>query len=160
MIRPLRAVKKETRIIGLDTCNPDLAVGVVVRGGFYLDGVISFLPEPSDASKTSARRIIETVYFPELRAIMLHDPNDQLDSTVVERVANLPTMAISERKPHHGRGYSVFQGNLGRLWIKTRFESTTLKKILSVSWTIDKLPEPLRVAHLVAKLKVQKRGSS
>jgi endonuclease V-like protein UPF0215 family len=86
---------------------------------------------------------------------MLHDPDDQLDSTVVERMTKLPAMVISSNKPNHSGGYQCFQGDLGRSWLKTRLESTTLKKILSVSWTIGKLPEPLRVAHLLAKLKAQ-----
>ena len=153
MIRPIGAVKKEIRTLGLDTCNPRLSVGVIVRGGLYLDGVIPFPSYPNDASRMCAKRIIESAYFPELRVIMLHDPNDELDSTVMEKVTKLPTIAISKDRPNHGRGYYGFQGDLGRLWVKTRLESTTLKKILSVSWTVDKLPEPLRVAHLLAKPK-------
>lgn len=159
MIRPIGTIKKEVRTLGLDTCNPSLIVGVIIRGGLYMDGLISFPTDPNDASRECAKRIIESAYFPELRAIMLHDPNEQLDSRSVERVTNLPTMAISKDKPNRGSGYYGFQGDLGRLWVKTRLESTTLKKVLSVSWTIDKLPEPLRVAHLLCKLKVQNRSS-
>lgn len=155
MTRPTGTIKKEIRTLGLDTCSLRVTVGVVVRGGTYLDGVVSFPTSRNDASRTLAERIIESAYFPELRAIMLHDPNDQLDSTVVERMTKLPTMAISNDKPNHSRGYRCFQGDLGRLWMKTPLELTTLKKILSVSWTIGKLPEPLRVAHLLAKLKAQ-----
>ncbi len=156
MIRPIGTVKKEIRSLGLDTCNPRLTIGVIVRGGTYLDGVVSFPSSRNDASRTLAKRIIESEYFPELRAIMQYDPDDQLDSTVVERITKLPTIVISNDKPNDGRGYQCFQGDLGRLWVKTRLESATLKKILSVSWTTGKLPEPLRVAHFLAKLKVQK----
>jgi endonuclease V-like protein UPF0215 family len=155
MTRPIGTIKKEIRTLGLDTCNPRVTVGVIVRGGTYLDGVVSFPSSRNDASRTLAERIIESAYFPELRAVMLHDPDDQLDSTVVERMTKLPTMVISSDKPNHSRGYRCFQGDLGRIWLKTRLESTTLKKILSISWTIGKLPEPLRVAHLLAKLKGQ-----
>jgi len=156
MIRPIGAVKEEIRTLGLDRCNSRLTIGVIVRGGLYLDGIVSFPIYPNDGSRRCARRIIESAYFPELRAIMLHAANDQLDSGVMERVTKLPTMAISREKPDRGGGYYGFQGPLGRLWVKTRIESTTLKKILSVSWTIGNLPEPLRVAHLLAKLKAQK----
>ncbi|OLB69987.1 hypothetical protein AUI06_08060 [archaeon 13_2_20CM_2_52_21] len=155
MTRPIGTVKKEVRTLGLDTCNPGSIVGVIVRGGLYLDGVISLSSGPNNASRRCANRIIQSAYFPELRALMIHDPNDELDSTVVERVTKLPTVAISEDKPNRGRGYHGLQGDIGRLWVKTRLESTTLKKILSVSWTIDKLPEPLRVAHLLSKLKAR-----
>ena len=156
MTRPIGTIKKETRTLGLDTCDPGLAIGVIVRGGIYVDGIISFPSSGNDASRMVAKRIIESAYFPEVRAIMQYDPDDQLDSTVVERITKLPTMVISNDKPNDGRGYQCFQGDLGRLWVKTRLESTTLKKILSVSWTTGKLPEPLRVAHLLAKLIEQK----
>jgi len=156
MTRPVGTIKKEIRTLGLDTSNPRLTIGVIVRGGTYLDGVVSFPSSRNDRSRTLAKRIIETEYFPELRVIMQYDPDDQLDSTVVERITKLPTIVISNDKPNDGRGYQCFQGDLGRLWVKTRLESATLKKILSVSWTTGNLPEPLRVAHLLAKLKEQK----
>ena len=156
MTLPIGTIKKEIRTIGLDTCNPKLIVGVIVRGGLYLDGVVSFPSYRNGTSRRFAKRIIESAYFPELRAIMLHDSNDQLDSTMVESLTKLPTIVISKTKPNPGRGYRGFQGDLGLLWLKTRLEPTTLKKIFSVSWTINKLPEPLRVAHLLAKLKVQR----
>ena len=152
MIRPIRTIKKETRILGLDTCNPGLTVGVVARGGLYLDGIISFPPNLKDASGESARRIVNSVYFSELRAVMLHNPNDEQDPDSVEKITGLPTITISKDEPRRGRGYKVFHGKLGRLWVKTPVQSTVLRKILTASWTMGRLPEPLRVAHLLAKL--------
>jgi hypothetical protein len=148
----MRAVKEEIRIIGLDTCNPGLTIGVVARGGLYLDGVISFPPNPKNTMRECARRIVDSAYFPELRAIMLHNPDDERDSRSLERITSLPTIAISTDEPRDGRGYKVFHGSLGRLWVKTRLELTILKKILTASWTLGRLPEPLRVAHLLASL--------
>jgi endonuclease V-like protein UPF0215 family len=152
MIQLMRAVKEEIRILGIDTCNPGLTVGVVARGGLYMDGVISFPPNPKNTVRECARRIVDSAYFPELRAIMLHDPDDERDSRSLERTTGLPTIAISKDEPRDVRGYKVFHGNLGRLWVKTRLELTILKKILTVSWTFGRLPEPLRLAHLMASL--------
>ncbi len=152
MIRPMLAVKEEIRILGLDTCNPGLTIGVVARGGLYLDGVISFPPNPENTMRECARRIVDSAYFPELRAVMLHDPGDERDSRSLERITSLPTIAISKDEPGHGRGYKVFHGNPGGPWVKTRLELTILKKILTASWTFGRLPEPLRVAHLLASL--------
>lgn len=152
MIRPFRAIKEEIRILGLDTCNPGLTVGVVARGGLYLDGVIPFPPATKNASKELARRIIDSAYFPELRAVMLHNPNGEPDSDSLERATRLPAIAISKDEPPHDRRYKAFQGNMGRLWIKTKLESTVLNKILASSWTFGRLPEPLRLAHLLARL--------
>ena len=152
MIRPIRAVKREIRILGLDTCNPRLNISVITRGGLNVDGVISTSPNPKSVTREWGRRIVDSAYFPELRAIMLHNPNDQLDSLLLERITGLPTMSISRDDPSHGRGYKVFDGSLGRLWVKTRLESAILKEILAASWSFGKLPEPLRVAHLLARL--------
>jgi len=152
MTRPMRAVKKEIRILGLDTCNPGLTVGVVTRGGLYLDGVISIPTSLKNTMRERARRIVNSAYFPELRAIMLHNPDDERDSRSLERMTSLPTIAISKDEPRHGRGYKVFDGNLGRLWVDTRLELAILKKTLTATWTFGSLPEPLRVAHLLASL--------
>ena len=117
-----------------------------------MDGVISFRPDPKNAMRECARRIVDSAYFPELRAIMLHNPDDERDSRSLERMIGLPTMAISKDEPFHGRSRKVFHGKLGRLWVKTRLELANLERILTISWTFDKLPEPLRVAHLLASL--------
>lgn len=152
MIRSMRAIKEEIRIIGVDACNPRLTVGVVARGGFYLDGVISFPSNPKNAMTECARGIVDSAHFLELRAIMLHNPDDERDSRSLESITGLPTMAISKDEPRHGRGYKIFHRNRGRLWMKTRLEPAILTKILTVSWTFGRLPEPLRVAHLLASL--------
>jgi len=99
-----------------------------------------------------ARRIVDSAYFPELRAVMLHDPGDERDSRPLERITSLPTIAISKDEPGQGRGYKVFNARPGELWVRTRLELTILKKILTASWTFGRLPEPLRVAHLLASL--------
>jgi hypothetical protein len=117
-----------------------------------LDGVISFPPNPKNTIGECARRIVDSAYFPELRAVMLHDPDDERDSRSLERITSLPTIAISKQEHGHGQSYKVFHGNPGGLWVKTRLEQTILKKILAASWTFGRLPEPLRVAHLLASL--------
>src|SRR5260370_18960464 len=113
MIRPMLAVKEEIRILGLDTCNPRLTVGVVARGGLFLDGVISFPPNLENTMRECARRIVDSAYFPELRAVMLHDPSGERDPRSLERITSLPTIAISKDEPGHGRGYKVFHASRG-----------------------------------------------
>src|SRR5690348_15815143 len=79
MIRPIRAIREEIRIIGLDTCNEALTVGVISRGGSYLDGLISFRPNPKNASREQARKVFDSAFFPELRVVMLHGPGNRRD---------------------------------------------------------------------------------
>ncbi len=143
-------------MLGLDACNLGITVGVIMRGSLYLDGVISFPTTPKNSFKELSRRIMESAYFLELRAVMLHNPTDEFNSSFVERITNLSTIAISETEPQHGRRYMTFDGKIGRLWVNTRLESTSLTRILAACWAFGKLPEPLRVAHLLAKLDLQK----
>ena len=152
MILSMQGIKEEIRIMGLDTCNPGLIVGVIARGGLYLDGVISFPSNPKNAIREYARGVVDSAYFPELIAVMVHGPTSEHDLRPLERMTSLPTIAISKDEPRHGRGYKVLLGNRGRLWVKTRLELAILTRILTVSWTFGRLPEPLRVAHLLASL--------
>jgi endonuclease V-like protein UPF0215 family len=152
VIGPIRAIKEEIRIIGIDTCNEELTVGVVSRGGSYLDGLISFRPNPKNASREQARRVVDSAFFPELRVVMLHGPSNRGDRHSMEELTNLPTVAISEDKLSNWRGYKVFHSPIGRLWVKTRLEWITLRKVLDASWKFGRLPEPIRVAHLLAEL--------
>jgi endonuclease V-like protein UPF0215 family len=156
MSRHIREVKREIRILGLDECNPGRTVGVVVRGGTCLDGVITFPRDLRNPSRERAKWIVESAYFPEIRAIMLHDQGGELDSPSIERITELLTIAISENEPSGRRGYKRMNGNTGWLWVRTRIQSAILKKILAASWTTGKLPEPLRVAHLLARLDLPK----
>ena len=121
-----------------------------------MDGVISFPPNPKKTIRECARTIVDSAYFPELRAVMLHSSDDQGDSRSLERITRLPTITISKNEPRYGRGYEVFHRSQRRLWVKTPLELTILKRILAASWTFGMLPEPLRVAHLLAKLDFQK----
>lgn len=117
-----------------------------------MDGVISFPPNPENTMRNCARRVVDSAYFSELRAVMLHTTDDERDPRPLERITSLPTIVISKDQPPQAQGYKVFSEDPGRLWVKTQLEPTILKKILTVSWTFGKLPEPLRVAHLLAGL--------
>jgi endonuclease V-like protein UPF0215 family len=152
MIRPISVIKEEIRILGLDACNEELTIGVVSRGGLYLDGLISFKPSHKNASREIARRVVDSAFFPELRAVMLHGFGHGADLHSIERLTNLPTVTISEDKPRGERSYKAFHSRLGKLWVKTPLKQTILCKILDASWTLGGLPEPLRVAHLLADL--------
>ena len=145
----LRTVKRELRILGIDTCNPTLTVGIVHRGGSYLDGVIGF-GGGVIVSRVLAKEITESKYFPELRLVMIHDPSKLLDPSRIEQTTGLPCVTVSIRE-ERGRSYRVFSADRQRLWVKTRLDTTTIKRILSLTWKTARLPEPLRVAHILAR---------
>ncbi len=148
MSRAIRAVKREIRILGLDTCRQGKILGAVVRGGQYLDGVIIFSRE-----RETPRVVVESRYYPELRAIMIHDPAQRLDSKTIEKHARLPVIRVTASKPSR-RGYQRVQSKHGSLWVQSSLPDQVSKKILDVTWTYGKLPEPARVAHLLARARV------
>ncbi len=156
MTRPITTVKKEIRILGLDSCTPQRVIGVVVRGGLFLDGIISFQQNGNRRTQDVVGKILKTKYFPELRSIMVHDPKSRLDPAKIEQVTRLPIIQVSGAKPGNGKGYEVIYRTKYTLWVKTKLESTTLERILSLTWTTGLLPEPVRVAHLLARTMIPK----
>ena len=154
MTHPINTVKKEIRILGLDTCRLGRVFGAVVRGGLYLDGVI-LIPSEKEVAMT----IRESRYYPELRAVMLHDPRNRLRSEAIEKRAKLPMIQVSSSKPAR-KGYLQFKSKRGSLWLRTNIPSPTIEQVLSTTWTLGRLPEPARIAHLLARARIPPRPSS
>ena len=149
MIQTIETVKPEIRILGLDTCRDGEVFGAVVRGGMYLDGFVHFDLE-RNGSRQLGKHVLATKYYPELRALMLHDPKAHLVPDTLEKVTRLPVISISKGR-RADRGYSVFRSKQGTILIKSRLPSSIVIRILSRTWTYGALPEPLRIAHLTAK---------
>ncbi len=148
MIHTIETVKPEIRVLGLDACRDGEVFGAVVRGGMYLDGFVHFDLE-RNGSRQLGKNVLATKYYPELRALMLHDPKNRLEITTIENVTMLPVISIS-KGGREARGYSVFRSQHGAVQRKSSLPSSTVDKILSVTWTYGTLPEPARVAHELA----------
>ena len=146
MIHSIRTVKREIRVLGLDTCGSGEVFGAVVRGGSFLDGVVRFALA-GNGERQLGRRVLATKYYPELRVLMLHDPGKRLASDFLEKVVGLYVIRISQRASN---GYSIFRSELGRVFQKSHLTRSTVAGILSVTWTYGVLPEPVRIAHLLA----------
>jgi hypothetical protein len=144
-------VKKEIRTLGLELCNPRRLVGAVVRGGVFLDGIVVFPSNPIPKSKSIGSAILGTRFFPELRLVMTHDPKGRLDAKVIERVTRLPVIQIDSARKRKSDGFKPYK--VGRKWlqVKSLLPPGVLQEILSTTWTTGMLPEPLRIAHLVAR---------
>ncbi len=150
MTRPIGAVKREIRILGLDFCNMRRIAGVISRGGNYLDGVFAFQDHDKVDDNSIGNGILKIRHYLELRAIMVHDRRRRSDPSIIEEVTRLPVIVISEEKLPKD-GFKLCQSKRGRLWIQTSLDSETIVKIISLTWTLGRLPEPLRVAHLLAR---------
>jgi len=137
------------RVLGLDTCRKGEVFGAVIRGGWFLDGVVRFgLGRP--AEQQVAENVRATKYYPELRAIMLHDPGNHLAHGLLETVVRLPVIAVSNAR-EVPKGYSFFRSEHGTLLHRSRLSRSTADQVLSLTWTCGRLPEPARIAHVLAK---------
>ena len=153
MTHTIVTVKPEIRILGLDTCKSGQVFGAIVRGGTYIDGFVHFRFS-ENTSKLLGRKILATKYYPELRAIMLHDPKDRVVARTIERMTGLPVIAVLAR----GRGtgnYLVFRSRRGTMFHRSNVADATINKILNLTWTYESLPEPVRVAHLLSRQRLR-----
>ncbi len=144
-------VKKEIRTLGLDLCNPRRLVGAVTRGGNYLDGVLVLPSKPTLKTTWIGSAIIRTRFFPELRLIMTHDPETQLDRKTIERLTKLPVIAVDSTRKRQSDGFKSYKVGEKQLQVKSSLPSGILQEILSTTWATGMLPEPLRIAHLLAR---------
>ena len=144
IIRPITTVKKEIRILGIDACNSEQFVGVIVRGGTFLDGVVTFRPQ---TRKYIGHEISRIPYFPELRGIMLHDPKHRLDPDSIENDTGLPVMVVGTSS-RITSDMLLVRTHKGSLLVRTKIPTSTLNKIVDLTWSFGRLPEPLRLSHL------------
>jgi endonuclease V-like protein UPF0215 family len=142
-------VKKEIRTLGLDLCNSQCFSGAVVRGGVYLDGVLVFPSKPK--TRWIASAILRSQFFPELRLIMIHDHETRLDSKIIERLTKLPVIQIASARKRRSAGFKSYRIGKKELQVKSSLQPRILQEILSTTWTTGTLPEPLRIAHLLAR---------
>jgi hypothetical protein len=153
-------VKKEIRALGLDLCNPRRLVGAVVRGGTFLDGVVVFPSKPIPKSRSIGSAILGTRFFPELRLIMTHDPKCELDAKVIERLTGLPVIQVDSARKRDSDGFKQYKVGRKRLQVKNLLPPGVLLEILSTTWTTGMLPEPLQIAHLVARSRFSREKHS
>ncbi len=144
-------VKREIRTLGLDLCRPRRMVGAVTRGGTFLDGVLILPLKSTLRTHRIASAIIRTRFFPELRLIMTHDPETQLDAKVVERLTKLPVVQVDPTRKRQSDGFKSYKIGRKQLYVKSSLPPNTIQEILSTTWTTGILPEPLRIAHLLAR---------
>ncbi len=186
--RSLRVVKREFRVLGVDdgTFAPRsktqaLVVGVVLRGGCGLEGVMSthIAVDGFDATEKISSMIKSSPHYGQLRVIMLNGITfagfNVVDIKALNAETDLPVIAVTSRKPDLAQVQSALKNlpnseerwrailNAGDLFpVETRggkqrvyVEVSGIAKeaaveVLRLTSTRSRIPEPLRVAHLVA----------
>jgi len=109
----IRAVKPEIRVLGIDDgvftphtkgfCD---VIGVVFRGGYWLDGVMHTRVEidGTDATEKIASMIVESPHHAQLRVVMLNGVTmagfNVVDIEELHKKVGLPVIAVTRDKPN------------------------------------------------------------
>ena len=183
-----RSIKPEIRVLGVDDGvfiphSKGLVdvVGVVFRGGYWLDGVMRTEVEVDglDGTEKIASMIIESPHYKQLRIIMLSGITlagfNVVDIKELYNKTGLPVIAITrdmpnmkeieqaiERLPEKEKRWRAIQNAGEIIKVRTREEEEPIymqiagieredaEKIVKITSTRSNIPEPLRVAHIIA----------
>ena len=178
-------MKKEIRLLGVDdspftfTDKYANVIGVVMRGGSYLEGVIrsQVSVDGNDATYTCKQIIENTRHRVQLKAILLDGIAlggfNIVDIDYIYNTTKLPVITITRDKPDYKKIKNALQKNFkdwkkrfdlvkkGRLYeVKTKHNPIYVKcagvnideakEIIKLSTIRGVIPEPIRVAHLIA----------
>ena len=185
--KKFRTIKPEIRVIGVDdgffvphTRGKCDVIGVVFRGGYWLDGVMrtSIEIDGLDATERIADMIMRSPHFGQLRVIMLDGVTfagfNVVDTSVLFEVTKLPIIAITREKPNlqnirkalenlpfakerwkminNGKKIVGVLSSQGKAIFMqaTGIEEAEAKRVVTITSTRSNIPEALRVAHLIA----------
>ena len=109
----LRFIKPEIRIVGVDdgffiphTRGKCDVIGVVLRGGYWLDGVMRTQIEIDgmDATEKIGGMITSSPHFGQLRVVMLDGVTfagfNVVDTSQLRELVDLPIIAVTREKPN------------------------------------------------------------
>jgi len=183
-----RVVKPEIRVLGVDdgVFIPHVkgfapVVGVVFRGGYWLDGVMCTRVEVdgTDATDKIASMIVGSPHHKQLRVIMLNGVTcagfNIVDIKKLNVKTGLPVIAVTREEPdfkeirealknlpESEKRWKTIRGSGEMFEVSTRHKSAIVymqasgiheedaRKIVQLTSTRSDVPEPLRVAHLIA----------
>jgi len=186
--RRFRSIKPEIRVLGVDDGvfiphSKGLVdvVGIVFRGGYWLDGVMRTEIEVDglDATEKIASMIIESPHYKQLRVIMLSGITfagfNVVDIKELYNKTNLPVIALTrdppkmeeikqalENLPEKEKRWKAILNAGEIIEVQTRegeepiymqiagLERRDAEKIVRITSTRSNIPEPLRVAHIIA----------
>lgn len=186
--RRFRVIKPEIRVLGIDD-GPFIphakgqvpVIGVVFRGGYWLDGVMRTTIEIDgfDATEKIAAMITVSPHYRQLRVVMLNGITfagfNIVDVKALNAAIKLPVITVTREKPDFADIRKALQNltcseerwaailNAGEpVEVFTRSAKAKIymqavgvskedaQKILRLTSTRSNIPEPLRVAHIIA----------
>jgi len=185
-IAQFREIKKEVRIIGIDDCSFDpsrekrtIVLGVVFRGGLYLDGATSTDVEID--GKDSTEKLVEMIksspHYKQLRVVMMDTITlagfNIVDILRLNQETGFPVIAVTRKKPNNDEVKAALRnlpdwedrwrmiqnaGDLNEIHVRDTaifahmvgISTSDAEAVVQISSTRANYPEPLRVAHLLA----------
>jgi len=184
--RGFRVVKPEIRVLGIDdgqfvphTAGEVIVVGVVFRGGLWVDGVMHthVAVDGKEATDKLAEMINGSPHRRQLRLVMLNGITlagfNLVDIKKLNEATGLPVIALTHDKPDLNSVKDALKHvpNPEERWrivlaageiyelknhgstVYVELAGITLgdaQKIIALTSTRSSFPEPLRVAHLIA----------
>lgn len=186
----LKNIKKEIRILGIDDSpfkrkdRKCLVLGVISRGGSYIDGVLSchITVDGNNSTNKLIELVKKTRHLGQLRCILLKGLSlggfNVIDINSLSKKTNLPVIVVMRKKPNFDKIYMALKkatknkkemkkkqelinraGKIFSIKIKDKrryfqikgISKEKAKEIIKVTSTHALIPEPLRVAHLIAQ---------
>lgn len=161
-----------------------LIVGVLYRGGNFPDGVLSTKAtvDGTDATTVIAKMINKSKFRPQLQAILLKGVAvggfNVIDLDKLYHLTKRPVIVVVRDYPDFDKIYRALRmlgkkkeiklikqlplpTKVGQLYVQyVGTDLETVKELLRVTCTRALIPEPLRVAHLIAAgiVKGESRG--
>jgi endonuclease V-like protein UPF0215 family len=155
----LREIKKEIRVLGLaswsnSSTGTHEAVGVLLRGKYWLDGVLRTHSSAQDVTEEVVEMITNSNHHPQIRVILLHSElltdGSQIDPYRLSEGTKRPVIAMGFEDPlqeTEGEGDHTHLAASSATTIGINDE--TAKRVLRASTRTEKYPEALRVAELL-----------
>ncbi len=183
-----KVIKPEIRVLGVDdgkfiphSNTKALVVGVVFRGGYWLDGLLhtKIAVDGFDATYKISSMITTSSHRKQLRIIMLNGLTfagfNIVDIKSLNMMTHLPIITITREKPDMSEIHnalqklsdcekrwrmiveagepseiSVMRGRTKIYMQAAGIDKKVAEKIVRLTSTRSSIPEPLRVAHIIA----------
>ena len=151
----IREVKREIRILGFSGAVVDgvlCAIGIVMRGGTSLDGLIKVDLEGEKSTETLANAIAESSHYEQLRVVLLEGrlcSEAAIDYRELSSSLKLPVVVLSaEKMPSWGGSYGIGLERRYFLYV-TGISLAKAKEILELSTRREGVPEPIRASNVI-----------
>lgn len=157
----IRQVKREIRTLGIVAKRykdgGSLVIGVVFRGGLYLDGVLKAKAHEPDITSTMIEMIKSSPHYPQIRVLILHealiDEEVRIDPSQLYNEVKRPLVLLSDggfMDEHRAQALEVELGGKTVKVIPLGLRGREAEKILTITTRDGGLPEPIRVADLIS----------